>query len=70
MKIVWIILGIFLVVGFLMIKGNSDLTESEERKGFLSESFSWIKGLGNNMLSIVGYSVKELDWLPGNNTED
>ena len=66
MKLLWVIIGIFLLVGLLMIKSqtNADLSDSDDRKSFITASFSWIKDLGSNVLSLVGYSVKELDWLP------
>ncbi len=64
-------MGIFLVIGLLMIKSqlNTDLSDNADRRGFLEASLAWMSTVAQNAVSVIGYSVS-LDWLPENKSNE
>jgi len=70
-KMFWLV-GIFLVIGGYMIVSNSnlDLDDESDRKTFYSSFKDWILNLGGNVKDVSAYAVKELDWLPTNESGD
>ena len=57
-KILWIII-IFLVIGGFIIKSSldTDFSETDDRKSFAKEFFSWLLQVGKSTKNTVGYAI-------------
>ena len=56
----------FLLIGAVMIKCtlDTDFSEKDDRKSFLSAFVDWVKQLGTSTKETAKFAVTEQDWLP------
>jgi hypothetical protein len=67
MKLAIVIMIFLLIGGYVIVKAyNYDLENKDDRKGFLSHFFKWLKQVGINIKDITGMAVKQ-SWLPDTN---
>ncbi len=68
-KAVLLILAFFIIGGYIIKTGmDLQLDDSEDRQVFAKELVKWIWGVGKNTKDVVGYAIKEHDWLPKTET--
>ena len=63
MNKMWIILGVFLLFGALIIK-----EQTSDKASFAIGIGSWIGNLFGNVKDLSGHAVRDYQWLPEHNT--
>jgi len=66
MNKIYLAIIVFLLLGAIMIKCtlDTDFSEAEDRKSFLTAFVSWVKQIGSSTKETAKFAVKEQEWLP------